>query len=41
MILYTGLKRAEYVERLESRIKAQNQPKLAGGTPEQWANESL
>jgi uncharacterized RmlC-like cupin family protein len=41
MILYTGLKRAEYLERLESRIKAQNLAKLAGGTPEQWANESL
>ncbi|MGA2991988.1 MAG: S1/P1 nuclease [Candidatus Korobacteraceae bacterium] len=41
MILHTGLKRAEYAERLESLIKADNLASLAVGTPEQWANESL
>jgi hypothetical protein len=41
MIRHTGLSRSEYAERLESLNNEDNLTPLAGGTPEQWANESL
>jgi hypothetical protein len=40
MILQTGLRRQEYVEHLDQVIKAEKLDADAGGTPEQWANES-
>ncbi len=41
MILHTGLNREAYAEREEELIKAQKLDTKAGGTPEEWANESL
>ena len=41
MIQHTGLKPREYAEKLERLIAADNLNGQAGGTPEQWANESL
>jgi hypothetical protein len=41
MILRTGLRRQEYAERLEQLIKSEKLGSADGGTPGQWANESL
>jgi len=41
MIFRTGLRRQEYAEHLEQVIKAEKLDTDAGGTPEQWANDSL
>jgi hypothetical protein len=40
MILRTGLRRDDYAARLEDLIKRDHLDGLAGGTPEQWANDS-
>jgi hypothetical protein len=40
MILHAGLK-PDYAERLEELIKSEHLAGQDGGTPEQWANESL
>jgi len=41
MILHTGLRRQEYSRHLEELIQSQKLSSGDGGTPEQWANESL
>ena len=41
MILHTGLNRPGYAEHLEQVLKAEKLETDAGGTPEQWANDSL
>lgn len=41
MILHTGLKPTDYAERLERLIKSEHLAEQNGGTPEQWANESV
>ena len=41
LILHAGLKRDEYVQHEEELIRAEKLSEQAGGTPEQWANESL
>jgi nuclease S1 len=41
MILHTGLAPQDYVAHLEQLITSENLNGEAGGTPEQWANESL
>jgi hypothetical protein len=41
MILHAGLKPTDYAERLERLIKSEHLAEQDGGTPEQWANESV
>jgi hypothetical protein len=41
MILHTGLRRQEYADKLEGLIRAEKLDARTGGTPEQWANESV
>ncbi len=41
MILHAGLKPGDYAERLEELIKSEHLAGKDGGTPEQWANESV
>jgi len=41
MILHAGLKPGDYAERLEELIKSEHLAGQDGGTPEQWANESV
>jgi hypothetical protein len=41
LIEHAGLEMGEYAARLEALIKADNLEPQAGGTPEDWANESL
>ena len=41
MILHAGLKPTEYAERLEQLAKTEHLAEQNGGTPEQWANESV
>jgi hypothetical protein len=41
MILHGGLKPTDYAERLEKLIKPEHLAGQDGGTPEQWANESV
>ena len=41
MILHAGLKPDDYAERLEELIKSEHLAGQDGGTPEQWANESV
>jgi hypothetical protein len=41
MILHAGLKPTDYAERLEQLVKTDGLAGQDGGTPEQWANESV
>jgi len=41
LILHAGLKPGDYAERLEELIKSDHLAGQDGGTPEQWANESV
>jgi hypothetical protein len=41
MILHTAMKRDEYVRHEEELIRTDRLNEQAGGTPEQWANESV
>ena len=41
MIPHAGLKPRDYAERLEELIKSEHLAEQDGGTPEQWANESV
>ena len=41
MIMHAGLKPDEYAERLEALIKSEHLAAQDGGTPEEWANESV
>lgn len=41
LIAHTGLDPHDYADRLERVIKAENLTGQNGGTPEEWANESL
>jgi len=41
LILHTGLKPEDYATRLEELIKTEHLAGQNGGTPEQWANESV
>jgi hypothetical protein len=41
MILHAGLKPDDYAARLERLIKSEHLAEQNGGTPEQWANESV
>jgi hypothetical protein len=41
MIQHTGLRSRQYADRLEELIKTDRLAEQDGGTPEQWANESV
>jgi nuclease S1 len=41
IILRAGMKRGEYAQHEEELIRAERLDEQAGGTPQQWANESL
>jgi hypothetical protein len=41
MILHAGLNRQEYADHLEVLIRTEKLANANGGTPEQWANESV
>jgi hypothetical protein len=41
MIEHTGMKREAYAQHEEELVRAERLDEEAGGTPEQWANESV